>query len=173
MRQRYPGSAFTLGDSPTGLYSAHPGWWWPAAKRMSCPRRWQRRRSRRRLARSSASVHQALSEIDSERMAGDGRAARPAEARYPLHRYKAGTTKALTAELEVLGAQAPTPRRHGNVLQAQIGVPSVSLAPTLRWRRRATPASHSVPRRFRLIFTDRGVNGSSRCSMAPSAPALP
>ena len=42
-------------------------------------------------------------------MAGDGRAARPAEARYPLHRYKAGTTKALTAELEFLGAQAPSP----------------------------------------------------------------
>ena len=45
-----------------------------------------------------------------ERMAGDGRAARPAEARYPLHRYKAGTTKALTAELEVLG-----PRRRGDM----------------------------------------------------------
>jgi hypothetical protein len=132
MRQRYPGSAFTLGDSPTGLYSAHPGWCWPAAKRMSCPRRWQRCRSsvagakhcrfalgdgvtmqvgiERRLARRSPSVHQALSEIDSERMADDGRAARPAEARYPLHRYKAGTTKALTAELEVLG-----PRRRGDM----------------------------------------------------------
>jgi alkylation response protein AidB-like acyl-CoA dehydrogenase len=45
------------------------------------------------------------------------------------------------------------------------------LAPTLRWRRRATTASHSVPTRFRLIFIDRGGNGS-RSRFAMTEPAV-
>jgi hypothetical protein len=51
-----------------------------------------------------------------------GFADHPARRKVALAAQPHAAAQVLAAKFEVLGAQAPTPRRHGNVLQAQIGV---------------------------------------------------